>query len=71
MDEVGDMAARLLHGLGSIPAVGVATTAGVAIQTKQKRDHAFPHPPVHRRGRVVVQIDRQSCVIHGFTSWSV
>ena len=57
-DQLGDLAARLLHTLLGLPAVGMATRVRVAELVREVRHHRFQHARIHRRRGLVVEVDR-------------
>jgi hypothetical protein len=57
-DQLRDLAARLLDALLRLPAVGVASRVRVAELVGEVRHHRFQHARVHRRGCLIIQVDR-------------
>jgi hypothetical protein len=57
-DEIGDLLARFFHALFGFPAVFVVAAVRIAEFLREKRHHRFEHARIHRRGRLVVEIDR-------------
>ena len=57
-DQLGDLAARLLDALLGFPAVGMAARMRIAELVGEVRHHRFQHARVHRRGGLIVEVDR-------------
>src|SRR5712671_3848206 len=59
IDERRHVLARLFDCLLGLPAVGVRTARGIAEMLREVRNHLLRDARVHRRGRGVIQVDRQ------------
>ena len=64
VDQCRDLLARVLDRLLGIPAVGMRAAGRVAEMLGQPRNHFCSHTRVHRRGRRIVEVNRelQHCV---------
>ena len=58
-DQVGDLLAGLLHRFFGLPAEAVIAAGGVAEDVGEVRPHRLEHARVHRRGGVIVHVNRQ------------
>ena len=58
-DQLGNLLARLFHRLLGHPAELVVAAGGIAEVLAEVRQHRFQHPRIHRRGGVVIHVDRQ------------
>ena len=59
VDQLGDLAARVFHGFFGYPAEFVVAAGGVAELLSEIGQHRFDNARVHRRGRVIVHINRK------------
>jgi hypothetical protein len=57
VDERRDLRARLVGGVARVPAERVLLAVGIAEPLGEERQHRLEDPGVHRRRRVVVEID--------------
>ena len=58
-DQARDLLARLLDRFFRFPAEAVIAAGGVAERLREIRHHRLEHARIHRRGRVIVHVDRQ------------
>ena len=69
-DQARDLLARLLHRLLGFPAEAVIAAGGIAEDLEEIRLHRLEHARIHRRGRVIVHVNRQFHILSFITSSS-